>query len=110
MASGNIKKKDVDNKAPAAKHCAISLALMREEEEEEEKKKEEEEVKINLISYLLFSSSLLHNSTAPASPTLVSPSKYNSIKLLFPPPKFNAVPIAAQPCAPMLLRLCKRRV
>ena len=39
MASGNIKKKDVDNKAPAAKHCAISLALMREEEEEEEKKK-----------------------------------------------------------------------
>ena len=39
MASGNIKKKDVDNKAPAAKHCAISLALMREEEEEAEKKK-----------------------------------------------------------------------
>ena len=39
MASGNIKKKDVDNKAPAAKHCAISLALMREEEEEKKKKK-----------------------------------------------------------------------
>ena len=42
MASGNIKKKDVDNKAPAAKHCAISLALMREEEEEKKKKKKKE--------------------------------------------------------------------